>query len=584
MSLGLKRFYLAVCLLVAAALGAGSEIMPADEAAIVLQVKLLIDGSGGPGLEDAEIVIQGKRIQAVGKSGSLALPKGARILNFRDKTAIPGLVDSHAHYREWQGELYLSHGVTTAFDIGDNPPQWRFAQKEGIDKGRILGPRLIAAGRLNRPAGEDSGEEGTRGRTEIQIGGGEQSREETKKALASGVDVIKALEHLSIEDLSVITAEAHSAGKPVITHSINGTAAVLAGVEINSIEHSHSVAVATVSSPEARKKLHEGRTSARNRTTSQEVHSFMEEESYERVIQALVAKKVCWTPTLATAWRAFLIYRQRFQNDELRLLSSPALACVPPYFRVNTRDYFQGTAALEAGLQQRIETGYRKLEDFLRRFVKAGGRVQTGSDPNSVLPGLAVQRELELLVEAGLTPGEALMAATRNPAECVGRAADFGMIAPSRFADIVILDGNPLEDIFAIERVHAVFKEGQSRKPGYHPAYKNPISRPAPDRPAAEIKQITPDSVVQGDGPVMLSIKGKYFLSTAVVKLNGKALNAEGKFRPAGFPQNFRRSTEIGATVPPELLRQPGSYAVVVEHPGIGGSMSNTAYLIVQFR
>jgi imidazolonepropionase-like amidohydrolase len=572
-----------LCVLAAALISLGLEIPAAEDGPIVLQVKLLIDGSGGPPVADADIVIQGKRINAVGKHGTLALPKGAKILNFRDKVAIPGLVDAHSHYREWQGEIYLSHGVTTAFDIGDNPPAWRFAQKEGIDKGRIVGPRLLLAARLNR-AGEDGGEEGSRGRTEIHVRSADEAKEATKKAIAAGVDIVKALENLSTEELRAVSMEARAAGKPVVVHSINGTEAALAGVDINSIEHSHSVAMAAVASAEGRKKLHEGRTSARNRMTSQEVHSFMEEDTYERVIQTLTAKNVCWTPTLATAWRAFSKNRQRFQDDELKLLASSRLAYVPPYFRVNTKEYFTGTAKLETGLQQRIESGYGKLQDFLRRFVKAGGRLQTGSDPNSILPGLAIHRELEILVEAGLTPMEALMAATKNPAECENRSADFGTVAPGRFADVVILDGNPLEDIFAVERIHMVIKEGVPRKPGYNPAYKNPIPRTQPDRPAPEIERITPDSVIQGEGPVKLSIRGRNFLSTAVVKLNGKLVNAEVQFRPARFPQNFRRATEIGVTVPAELLRAPGTYPVVVEHPGAGGSRSDPAYLIVQFR
>ncbi len=570
--------------LFAAVLGGVVQSLAADEDILLLQVRGLIDGSGGPALEDAEIVIVGKRIHAVGKRGTVAIPRGASTLNFRDKFAMPGLVDAHAHYREWQGELYLSHGVTTAFDIGDNPLPWSFAQKEGIDKGKILGPRLLLAARLNRPAGADAGEGGSRGRTEVYVRGADQARAETKKALATGVDIIKALEDLTTEELGAIVAEAHAAKKPVITHSLNGTEAALTGVEVNSIEHSHSVALATVTGAEAKKKLHEGRTSGRDRMSSQEVHSFMDERGYERVIQQLVAKKVCFTPTLATAWRAFSINKKRFQDDELRLLASPGLAYVPPYFRSNTQEHFRGISAIDAKLQQAIEAGYGKLQDFLRRFLKAGGRLQTGSDPNSVLPGLAVQRELELLVEAGLTPREAIAAATKNPAECVGRAADFGTIAPGRFADIVILDANPLLDISAIERIHTVFKDGVARKPVYDEDYRNPIPRTEPDRPAPEIERLAPDSVVPSAGPLVVSIQGKNFLSTAQVKFNGKPVSAEVQFRPAKFPQNFRRATEIKITIPPELLRQPGTYPVVVEHPGVGGSTSNTAHLIAKFR
>ena len=556
----------------------------ADEKFTVLRVGLLIDGSGREPVEDAIIVIKGKRIQAVGKESEIQLPQGSQVIHFRNKTAVPGLVDAHAHYREWQGEIYLSHGVTSAFDVGDNPLSWRLAQKEGIDKGKILGPRLLTAGRMNRPAALDTGEGGTRGRTEIYVKDPVQAGVEVERLAASGVDIIKALEDLTVDDLRVMSEAALKTGKRVVAHSINGTEAVLAGVGIHSIEHSHSVALATVTSPEGRKKLHEARTRRSNRMTTQEVHSFMEEDTYEQIIQALVSKNVCWTPTLATTWRAFSPQRGRFQTRELKLFSLPGLRYLPPYFRENTQEYFLGTTHLDSELLERSQAGYRKLQDFIRGFVKAGGRLQTGSDPNSVLPGLAIHREIELLVEAGLTPFEALMAATRNPSECAGRGDDFGMITPGRFADIVILDANPLQDISAIERIHMVFKEGQPRRPGYRSDYRNPIPRPAPDRPAPEIEELTPESVTQGDGPILLAIKGKNFLGTAVVKLNGKPLPSKVKFRPSRFPQNFRRGTEIEATIPPELLHRAGTYPVVVEHPGTGGALSNTIYLVVKFR
>jgi len=563
---------------------ASAGIVLADERVTVLRVGVLIDGNGGEPVKDAVIVIQGKRIVAVGKSGEVSIPKGAQLLHLKNKTAIPGLVDTHAHYRDWQGEIYLSHGVTTAFDIGSNPLAWSFAQKEGIDKGKIVGPRLLLGGRINGPGDEDGGEGGSRGQTDIVVNTPDQAREQVRRLAASGVDIIKALENLSPETLKAVAEEAHRAGKPVFAHSINGTEAVLAGADIDSIEHSHSVAMAAVTTEEARKKLHEGRTRRSNRLTTQEIHSFMEEESYNRLIEQLVAKKVHWSPTLATTWRAFSPQRESFRTAELKLFSLPGLSYIPAYFRANTKEYFVGTAEIDRELRERIQSGHKKLNDFIRRFVKAGGKLQTGSDPNSVLPGMAIHREMELLVEAGLTPTEALTAATKNPAERMGRQKDFGMITPGAFADIVVVDGNPLQEISSTQRIHLVFKEGRQIKPEYHAGYRNPIPRPQPDRPAPEIESISPDAITEGSGPVTLTITGRNFLSTALVKVNGKPLPAEVKFRPSRFPQNFRRSREITATIAAENLRRYGSYPIVVEHPGAGGAVSNTMYLIVKPR
>jgi hypothetical protein len=129
-----------------------------------------------------------------------------------------------------------------------------------------------------------------------------------------------------------------------------------------------------------------------------------------------------------------------------------------------------------------------------------------------------------------------------------------------------------------------VLKEGKLIRPHYHASYRNPIPRPQPDRPAPQIESVSPEVVAGGDGPITLEIKGRNFLSTAVVKLNGKALPTQVHFRPARFPQNFRRSRQISATVALELLSRVGTYPVVVEHPGAGGSVSNAAYLIVKVR
>jgi imidazolonepropionase-like amidohydrolase len=550
----------------------------------VLRVGLLIDGSGGEAIKDAVIVIEGKRVQAVGRSGEVTVPAGAEIIQFADKTVIPGLVDSHAHYREWEGELYIANGVTTAFDVGDNPLVWSFAQKDGIEKGKITGPRLLLSGRMNGIGGEDSGEGGSRGRVEEGIKTPEQAREKVRKLLATpGVDSIKALEALSPDLLRVIVEEAHRAGKPVITHSVNGTEAVLAGIPIDSIEHSHSVMLGTIGSEDARKRLNEER-SGPDRITSQEAQSFAEEQQYNRVIQAMVAQNVYWTPTMATSWRAFSPLRERFAADERRLLSLPQLNYIPPYFRENTLGYFTGTAKLGPKLQASVQSGYTKLKDFIHRFVQAGGKLQTGSDPNAGIPAVTIHEEMALFVEAGLTPMQALLAATKNPATRRGREKDFGVIAPGSFADLVVLDGNPLDDISATQRIHLVFQEGRPIKPEYHADYRNPIPRTQPDRQPPEIEQVSPETVTEGEGPVTLTITGRNFVNTTLVKFNGTPLPAEVKFRIPNFPQNFMRSRQLTVTLPAELLQKAGTYPLVVEHPGLGGAVSSPAYVIVKFR
>jgi len=477
-----------------------------DERVTVVRVGLLIDGSGGEPIKNAVIVIKGKRIEAVGRSGDIKLPQGTKIIDLRNKVAILGLVDAHSHYREWMGELYVNHGVTTALDIGAGVGAWTVAQRDGINKGLIVGPRLLWGPRMNAPSKDPSlGEEPA----EAVVTSPEQARKETQRLIAASADLIKALENLTTEQLKVIVEEAHRAGKRVVTHSINGPEAVFAGVDVDSIEHSFSVGLATVASEESRKKLQEGRTRRVNRMTTQEVHAFMEEGQYDRVIQALVKKGVHWTPTLANSWRAVSPRREKYLAEEMKLLALPGLRYVPSYFRLNNKEYFEGTAKLDPKLLEDIQTGYRKTKDLVLRFAKAGGKLQTGSDPNSVVPGLPIHYEMEIFVEAGLSPMEALVAATRNTAERLDRDKDFGMIAPGRFADIVIINRNPLEDISATREIDLVFQEGKAIKPAYHAEFRNPIRQPFPDREAPEITSVSPRSVKQGQDPVQLNINGK---------------------------------------------------------------------------
>ena len=163
---------------------AGLTAVPAavaQERLTVLEVGLLIDGSGGEPIKDAVIVMEGKRVKAVGRKGAIKIPQGARVVQAGDKTAFPGLIDSHVHYKDWQGELYLNHGVTTALVIGSEPIEWIVAQKEGIAKGKIVGPRIFAAGpHLNSPReGErrrSARDEISRLRFEVQAKNAEEAR------------------------------------------------------------------------------------------------------------------------------------------------------------------------------------------------------------------------------------------------------------------------------------------------------------------------------------------------------------------------------------------------------------------------
>jgi imidazolonepropionase-like amidohydrolase len=126
------------------------------------------------------------------------------------------------------------------------------------------------------------------------------------------------------------------------------------------------------------------------------------------------------------------------------------------------------------------------IQDFVRRFAAAGGKIHSGSDPNHVLAGYGVHVELEMLVEAGLTPAQAIQTAGINVAQAWGKDKDYGTVQKGKIADLVIVRGDAVKNISATQDVEMVFMDGKAMDISYHPDYKNPIPRPIEDRPGRQ--------------------------------------------------------------------------------------------------
>jgi imidazolonepropionase-like amidohydrolase len=551
-----------------------------------LQVDLLIDGSGKEPVRDAVIVIEGKRVKAAGPRTSVEIPKNAKVIRVAKGTAYPGLIDAHAHYKDWQGELYLNYGVTTALVIGSDRLDWLVAQRDGIAQGKITGPRLFVAGpHFNSPR------PGERERTlrdlqaqrreEISVATPEEARKAVRELLASGSDIVKIYEYSTPEVIKALTEEAHKQGKPAGGHSEDIYMSVNNGYDF--VEHNYAVIASTIKDPKKKDELFKRRAAFRNRMTTVEFHYYAEEANFDELIKFMVEHKTTWTPTMATFWRFYSPSREQFKAVDMKLVSTPNLA-IPPYFKANIIANHEGVEKLaDQELLGRIKTGYGKLQEFIRRFVKAGGKVRSGSDPNSILPAWSVHVEMQLLTEAGLTPMEAILSATRNPAEEIRREDELGAIKPGALADIVVVEGNPLEDIAKTRNIKMVFKEGAPVKLGYTKNYKNPIPLLEGDRPPPEVDKISPSSVRIGAQPVKLTIEGANFMTSSVATLNGKPLPTEVKLEPRPYPQNFDRATKLTATIDPKLISKPGTYAVTVVEPGPGGIGSSPLYLVVSF-
>ncbi len=439
----------------------------------------LIDGTGRAAIVDSAIVMQEGRFTAVGKRGEVSLPQGAEVIDAKGKTILPGLIDGHCHLRDWMGEVYLHFGVVICPTISNNPVDWVIAQREGVRNGTIRAPRVWAGGNvIDGPPPEGLGAL-RRQRTSIIVQNEEEARKAVRMLADKGVDGYKFFERLSPQVAKAGAEEAHRLGRPVIAHSLDIFVAADAGYQ--SVEHSWSVAYTSIQDPKKKAELDSARMN--RKITTAEVHAYMEPEMFDRIIKAMVAKNIHWSPTWGTTFRALSPRAQQMKQQEVTLLKDPGLRYLPSYILKASEQHFAYFENASPDKRAQLLSGYTKVQDFARRFIAAGGKVHLGSDPDNILAGWGVHAELQLLVDAGLTAVQAVQSASLNVAQAWGKQKDYGSVEKGKIADLVIVRGDPTKDIFATQDVEKVFMDGKSIDTSFHPDYKNPVPRPIEDRP-----------------------------------------------------------------------------------------------------
>ncbi|MBI2211191.1 MAG: amidohydrolase family protein [Deltaproteobacteria bacterium] len=446
---------------------------------VAIQGGMLIDGTGRPPVDDAVVVFQDGRIREVGRRGEVSLPQGAEVIDAKGKTILPGLIDGHCHYRDWMGEVYLAYGVLTCPNISNNPADWIIAQREGQRNGTIRGPRVWAAGNvIDGPPPQGRGGL-RRQRTSIIVETEEEARKGVRDLVAKGVDGIKLFERLTPQAAKAAAEESHRLGKPVIGHTLDIFAAAANGYQ--SVEHSWSVLYTSIQDPKKKSELDFARMTGKVNTA--EVHTHMEPEVFDRLIKVMLEKDVHWSPTWATWFRGLSPRAAEMKRREIALLKDPRLRYLPPYILKGVERHFAMYETASPEKRAQYLDGYRKVQEWVRRFIAAGGKMHLGSDPNSVLPGYAVHVEFELAAEAGISAAQAIRSASSSVAEAWRKAKDYGSLEKGKVADVVVVRGDPLKDISATQQVEMVFMDGKAIDISFHADYKNPIPRPIADRP-----------------------------------------------------------------------------------------------------
>lgn len=426
-----------------------ASVLPAQPPAVTMAVVggRVIDGFGGPVIENGVVLIAGDRIAAVGREGELAVPPGATVVDANGMTVMPGLIDMHVHlhilghgdYKRWD-ELYgkrdrdlimpiaaqqlLMAGVTTARDLGARLDDI-MSVKRRIAAGEIPGPRLFVSGPFIQHAPYEAYERDLR----WGVSGAEDARRKVQQLVDAGVDFIKLIDQdqMAADEVRAIVETAHRNRKPVVAHAHRMEEIRIGlAVGVDGFEHT-GLGTAPGYPEDILQKLRE-RNSA-----------------------------LYWTPTISplfTMYETGTLFPERLDDPAWRAGMPAEMA----------REIRQSLSAIPhlpyyALFPSRIPL----LPHKFRQLRETGVRLMIGTDAGipSMFHGDATWREMVKFRELGVPAMEVLQAATLWPARFLRAEDRIGVLAEGRFADIILVRGDPLTDMTVMRDVRAVIQGGR---------------------------------------------------------------------------------------------------------------------------
>jgi imidazolonepropionase-like amidohydrolase len=405
---------------------------------VAIRAARVIDGKGETTLKDGVVLVEGEKITAVGSG--LAIPSKAKVIDLADATLLPGLIDAHTHLLSEMdgsnlslqdmemlrivatqstaerallgaklGREDLEAGITTVRDLGNSGWNGDVALRRAIERGWVLGPRMVTSTRALAAQGGQFGELTQAAQKLIEeeyvtIRGAESARQAVRQALYDGAGCIKVIvngspANVTLDEMKAIVDEAHITGVKVAAHAIGDKATrIAAEAGVDSIEHAYVVS--------------------------------------DDALKIMVEKHIFLVPTDGTL-KTFVDMsfgaRQPSENER-------------------------------AEREKEFAPFVKREQDRLKRAVKMGVPIATGSDMYLSMPlmtrGQTSLLLYEALADAGMTPMEIIHAATRNAAELLGMQDRIGTLEAGKLADIIGVQGNPLKDIRALESATFVMKGG----------------------------------------------------------------------------------------------------------------------------
>lgn len=428
--------------------GARAFVSVDAEVVAITNVRV-VDGTGAAPRDGQTVVIRGERIEAVGPSASVQVPSGAQVVDGTGHTLIPGLVGLHDHmyYSSAAGgsmkmmlqsypRLFLGAGVTTVRTAGSTDSYQELNTRAAIERGAIVGPTMFVTGPYLQGPGPGPG-------AMHAVDGPDDARRMVRYWAEEGVTWFKAYTQISRASLGAAIDEAHKHGVKVTAHlcSVGYREAVALGID--NLEHG-----LFANTEFFRDKRPDVCPTAGDSAIFATAN--VDNPDVQRTIREMIDRKVSLTSTLAVYETSTPSRVPRDQRVLDALMPDAAVAV--------GRWYDSGRNANDAVARQVL----RKTMAFEVAFMRAGGLLAAGSDPCClhVIAGYGDQRNYELLVEAGLTPGEAVQVMTRNGARVLGIDAQVGTVEAGKQADLVLLQGDLASDPTVIRNTVTVFRRG----------------------------------------------------------------------------------------------------------------------------
>lgn len=405
----------------------------------------VFDGSGGPPLRDAVIIVRGTQVETIAPRASFDMPGRMEEIDITGKWVIPGLIDAHAHVEPWSLDRYLAYGVTSVRNL-HGPLDSILALRDRVKLGGQRGPRIYSVGAMvdgSPPTYPDA----------LGVTDPGSARRAVDSLVLRGVDGLKLYSRMDSALLGAALDEARTFNLRTTAHLGLTDAVTAAALGLRSIEHLSGIPEATRGGGALmaahRRGFFAGWTAfARSWST-------IDSTELARVAETLAERQVVLVPTL-------VLHETLSRLGDSALYRDPALRAVPPRAVAdwNTPDMIRRAGWTQADFEA-FGRSLPAIERFIRVFRAAGGIIAVGTDAvnQQLIPGESAHREMELLVRAGLAPEDALLAATRNGALLIG-ADSIGTIAPGRVADLVVLGADPLTSIRNTRSIERVMVRG----------------------------------------------------------------------------------------------------------------------------